>query len=130
MASDLEHNNHEGKSTFKEPDPKEPVAKFDVSYAEQVAREIIEQTVGEENYEHSKTVEWTNQICEKILNKMVEQGKPFKYIVSCSLLQRRGAGFHTATTCYWDAECDQCCTVKHETKQIYVICTVYAISLP
>jgi len=123
------NNHHQEEQPFKESASKEVNDKFDQTYAESVAKEIIESTVGEEKYEHTKTVEWTNQMCEKILSKLLELQKPFKYIVSCSLLQKKGAGFHTATTCYWDAECDQCCTVKHETKYLHVICTIYAVSI-
>jgi len=74
------NNHHQEEQPFKESASKEVNDKFDQTYAESVAKEIIESTVGEEKYEHTKTVEWTNQMCEKILSKLLELQKPFKYI--------------------------------------------------
>merc|ERR1719359_1083638 len=46
---------------------------------------------------------WINYICEQMMKKLNENKKPFKYIVTCIIMQRNGAGIHSATSCYWDS---------------------------
>ena len=36
----------------------------------------------------------------------------FKYMVSCLVLQKRGAGLHSASLATWDAQTDGACTVQ------------------
>lgn len=31
---------------------------------------------------------------------------PFKYVVTCLIMQKNGAGLHTAASCYWDNSTD------------------------
>jgi dynein light chain Tctex-type 1 len=39
-------------------------------------------------------------------------GKPFKYVVSCVIAQKNGAGLHSALSSHWDPLCDGLLTVK------------------
>ena len=34
--------------------------------------------------------------------QQVGLGKPFKYIVTCVIMQRNGAGLHATSSCFWD----------------------------
>ena len=54
---------------------------------------------------------------------------PRKYIVNTTVLQRNGAGLHTATSCYWDTENDNSYTHKVEHKTLICITTVYGLQL-
>jgi len=57
-------------------------------------------------YSEEMVPHWINQICETIMKKLNENKKPFKYIVTCLIMQRNGAGIHNATSCFWDASND------------------------
>lgn len=56
---------------------------------------------------------------EQCLNHLTKLGKPFKYVgryfpfrqfyifpVTCVIMQKSGAGLHTASSCYWDSTTD------------------------
>ena len=45
-------------------------------------------------------------LCEKSPETINRVQKPYKYVVTCCIMQRNGAGIHSATSCYWDAGTD------------------------
>lgn len=49
--------------------------------------------------------------------------------VTCAIMQKNGAGFHAASSCYWDNQTDGSCTVKWENKTMYVIVSVFGLSI-
>mmetsp|Transcript_1973 Transcript_1973/g.4020 ORF Transcript_1973/g.4020 Transcript_1973/m.4020 type:complete len:123 (+) Transcript_1973:103-471(+) len=59
---------------------------------------LKDQAYVEENVPH-----WINYICETLMAKLSDSKKPLKYVVTCMIMQRNGAGVHTATSCWWDA---------------------------
>mmetsp|Transcript_2225 Transcript_2225/g.4973 ORF Transcript_2225/g.4973 Transcript_2225/m.4973 type:complete len:123 (-) Transcript_2225:85-453(-) len=59
---------------------------------------LKDQAYAEENVPH-----WINYICETVMSKLNDTKKPFKYVVTCMIMQRNGAGIHSATSCWWDA---------------------------
>ncbi len=60
--------------------------------------------------------------------------KPFKYVVTCTIMQKNGAGLHTALSCNWDTVTDGVLTVKWPSDQhkdynktLYCIVNVFAL---
>ena len=49
---------------------------------------------------------WTSNIVEHCLKRLAEMKKPFKYIVTAIVMQKTGAGLHSAFTAYWDNSAD------------------------
>jgi dynein light chain Tctex-type 1 len=49
---------------------------------------------------------WINIICDSTLKKLIEYGRPYKYMVNCTIMQRNGAGVQVASSCFWDAVID------------------------
>jgi len=49
---------------------------------------------------------WIDEICSKITKELIELNKPFKYFVSCLIMQKNGAGLHASNSCYWDSAND------------------------
>nr|XP_055028028.1 dynein light chain Tctex-type 1-like isoform X2 [Misgurnus anguillicaudatus] len=72
---------------------------------------------------------WSSSIVESSLNQLTKLGKPFKYIVTCILLQKNGAGLHTASSCFWDNTTDGSCTVRWENKTMYCIVSVFGLAI-
>ncbi|KAL7059322.1 hypothetical protein AAHC03_012992 [Spirometra sp. Aus1] len=101
---------------------------FIVDEVANIVKENIENTVGSSTYVH-------------ILNQLTKLGKPFKYIgntqvillnyilVTCVIMQKCGAGLHTASSCYWDNTTDGSCTVRWENKSMYFIVTVFGLAI-
>ena len=85
---------------------------FVVDEVSNVIKESIEATIGSQSYQQAKINTWTSNIVEAILNSLTKLNKPFKYIVSCVIMQKNGAVLHTASSCFWDNTTDGSCTVR------------------
>lgn len=105
------------------------VTTFVVDEVTNIVKESIENNIGSSSYVHTKVPQWTSTIVEQILNQLTKLGKPFKYIVTCVIMQKCGAGLHTASSCYWDNSTDGSCTVKWENKSMYFIVTVFGLAI-
>ena len=64
--------------------------------------QCIETVLKDKQYEEAKVPLWVDLICDGCMKSLTELNKPFKYIVSCIIMQRNGAGIHTAQSCHWD----------------------------
>ncbi|MCI4393272.1 hypothetical protein PGIGA_G00155630 [Pangasianodon gigas] len=89
----------------------------------------IEGVIGGVDYSQNKVNQWTASIVEHSLTQLVKQAKAFKYIVNCAIMQKSGAGLHTANSCYWDTTTDGSCTVKWENRTMYCVVSVFAVAL-
>ena len=49
--------------------------------------------------------------------------------VTAELMQKNGAGLHTATSCYWDNTTDGSATLRWENKSMYCVVTVFGLSI-
>ena len=58
------------------------------------------------------------------MKRLKDLNKPFKYIVTAVIMQKNGAGLHTATSTFWDITTDGSATVRWESKTMYCIATV------
>ena len=94
-----------------------------------IIKESIENTIGGNGYAHAKVSQWTNAVVESCLASLTKLQKPFKYIVTCVLMQKNGAGLHTASSCYWDNSTDGSCTVRWENKTMYCIVSVFGLAI-
>eukprot|EP00049_Salpingoeca_infusionum_P023403 m.11941 g.11941 ORF g.11941 m.11941 type:complete len:114 (+) comp5784_c0_seq2:120-461(+) len=94
-----------------------------------IIKESVEQSIGQNSYQHSKVNQWTSNVVEQCLKRLTALGKPFKYIVNCVTLQKTGAGLHMASSCFWDNSTDGSCTVRWENKTMIVIVSVFGLSI-
>jgi len=85
---------------------------FIVDEVSNIIKQSIEINLGSQSYQLAKINTWTSSIVETILNSLIKLNKPFKYIVSCVIIQKNGAGLHTASSCFWDSTTDGSCTVR------------------
>jgi len=102
---------------------------FVVDEVSNVIKEAIETTIGGNSYTHAKVNTWTNGVVESCLASLTKLQKPFKYIVTCVIMQKNGAGLHTASSCYWDNSTDGSCTVRWENKTMYCIVSVFGLAI-
>uniref|UniRef100_A0AAZ3QZX9 Dynein light chain Tctex-type 3 n=1 Tax=Oncorhynchus tshawytscha TaxID=74940 RepID=A0AAZ3QZX9_ONCTS len=77
-----------------------------VSVSKLSVLQCIQSIIGEESYRQDTVNQWTAKIVEQALTLLVKQTKSYKYIVSCAVMQKSGAGLHTANSCYWDTVTD------------------------
>lgn len=78
---------------------------------------------------------WVDEICDKCMAGLHELKKPFKYIVTCAIVQKNGAAFHTAHSAYWDIGSDNLSQVSWPTDKMreqqgsHMRCVVTAFGL-
>ncbi|TEA25030.1 hypothetical protein DBR06_SOUSAS6510067 [Sousa chinensis] len=102
---------------------------FVVDEVSNIVKEAIERAIGGNTYQHSKVNQWTTNVVEQTLSQLTKLGKPFKYIVTCVIMQKNGAGLHTASSCFWDSSTDGTCTVRWENKTMYCIVSAFGLSI-
>ena len=103
--------------------------KFVADDASVLIQETIEQVLGGSSFQSSKIDAWTNQVIEQTLARLTGLDKAFKYLTTCAIMQKTGAGLHAATSCYWDASTDGSCTVKWENKTMICSVTVFGLAV-
>ncbi|NP_001134975.1 Dynein light chain Tctex-type 1 [Salmo salar] len=94
-----------------------------------IIKDTVETTIGSSAYQQNRINQWTSSVVETSLNQLSKLGKPFKYIVTCIILQKNGAGLHTASSCFWDNTMDRSCMVRWENKTTYCIVCVFGLAV-
>ncbi|XP_031178059.1 dynein light chain Tctex-type 1 [Sander lucioperca] len=102
---------------------------FVVEEVSKIIKESVEAAIGGNAYQHSRVNQWSTSVVEQCLSQLSKLGKPFKYIVTCIITQKNGAGLQTASTCFWDNSSDGSCAVRWENKSMYCIVNVFGLAL-
>ena len=119
----------EGKSFQMDEYQSAEETSFVVDEVSNIIKESVEGAIGGNAYQHNKVNQWTSNVVEQCLNQLTKLGKPFKYIVTCVIMQKNGAGLHTASSCFWDNTSDGSCTVRWENKTMYCIVSVFGLAI-
>ncbi|CAN0081322.1 unnamed protein product, partial [Phaeothamnion confervicola] len=85
---------------------------------ESLLMRAVEGVLKNEVYDESKVSQWVDSICDRSMLQLQELNKPFKYVVSCAIVQKCGAGFHAAHSAYWDISGDNMCQVSWPTEKM------------
>mmetsp|Transcript_11073 Transcript_11073/g.32935 ORF Transcript_11073/g.32935 Transcript_11073/m.32935 type:complete len:116 (-) Transcript_11073:19-366(-) len=94
-----------------------------------IIKESIDAVLQNTQYSEAKVSQWTSSCLENCIKRLTALNKPFKYVVTCAIMQKNGAGLHTAASCWWDATTDGSRTVRWENKTMYCICTVFGLAV-
>ncbi len=76
---------------------------IDDAEVDTMVRESISGTLGDNQFLHAKIDSWSTNVVEGCLKRLAALNKPFKYVVTCNLTQKAGAGLHAAS-------CTRCAT--------------------
>ncbi|CAG8546448.1 7151_t:CDS:2 [Paraglomus brasilianum] len=79
---------------------------FDIEKVKVIIKETINEIMGDSLYIHTRAAEWNVKIVNGCLEKLIALGKAFKYIVTCTIVQKNGAGIHSTSLCHWDPKQD------------------------
>uniref|UniRef100_A0AC35G3S6 Dynein light chain Tctex-type 1 n=1 Tax=Panagrolaimus sp. PS1159 TaxID=55785 RepID=A0AC35G3S6_9BILA len=94
-----------------------------------LCKEIFDDTISQQPYQHMEAVKWNTNIVESITQGLVGLNPYFKYCVSIIIMQAGlGAGLNVASTCYWDRHTDASYSIKWETKSVVAVCTIFAVN--
>ncbi|CEG37741.1 Dynein light chain [Plasmopara halstedii] len=94
-----------------------------------IAKMAIEAALKDTVYNRKKVLDWSNTLVATVLAGLQSLNKPFKYAVTCLIMQKTGAGMATAAACFWDTTMDGNCTVLWENSTINCIVTVYGVAI-
>jgi len=102
---------------------------FEYDEVKGLIEQAIEPVLGKNVYQPKKVHDWTSTVVEEVLKKLQAANKPFKYVVTCIIMQKNGAGLHTASTCFWDTKTDGSCSVRWDNATMHAIVTVFALHI-
>jgi len=95
----------------------------------EIIDESMKATLFTAQWNPKKVDQWAGSITEHCIKRLAELRKPFKYIVTTVIMQRTGAGLHSAFTAYWDNSSDGICSLPFENDTIHCVTTVYGLKL-
>eukprot|EP01013_Petalomonas_cantuscygni_P010385 TRINITY_DN23462_c0_g1_i1.p1 TRINITY_DN23462_c0_g1~~TRINITY_DN23462_c0_g1_i1.p1 ORF type:complete len:118 (-),score=10.20 TRINITY_DN23462_c0_g1_i1:169-522(-) len=95
----------------------------------EIIDEQVKAVLGSATWNPRKVDQWTSQIMEQCLKRLAELKKPFKFIITCVIMQRTGAGLHSAFTAHWDNSSDAICSLPYESETLHCVTTVFGLKL-
>jgi dynein light chain Tctex-type 1 len=102
---------------------------IDDAEVDSMIREAIAQVVSDNPFIHAKINAWSSNIVEGCLKRLAALQKPFKYVVTCNLSQKAGAGLHAASCQRWNDKTDGKLTVHVENETMLILVTVYWLAI-
>jgi dynein light chain Tctex-type 1 len=101
---------------------------------EPIVYDAIEAVLKDKVYNDNQVQGWVDEICSRIMGELIDQKKPFKYVTSCSVMQKNGAGLHSSHSAYWDSANDNVITArwpseKRKDPNARVLCLVHVFGI-
>ena len=99
--------------------------------------DLIEDIIGKETFADKKVSLWLDLLCQRTMEELNTQIRPYKYIVTGVIMQNNGAGLHSANSCFYDCNNDNVAQVnwpsqkrpdKHNCRMICIL-TVCGMSI-
>ncbi|KAG0173558.1 Dynein molecular motor protein light chain 1 [Apophysomyces sp. BC1015] len=84
----------------------EEKSKFNTDEVVAIIKETVESVIQDTEYSHGKVAAWHSDIVDTCLKKVKEMSKNYKFVVTCAIMQKSGAGFYTGSSVYWDNQQD------------------------
>ena len=103
------------------------------AHTNRMVSQILEQQLSGKEYELQKSLEWSQEIADLVLEKMntthakANASNRYKYIVNCSI-QKHGTGLQSSSACLWNSATDVATCVKFEQKNMDCTVHVYAVA--
>ena len=110
---------------------------FQPEEVEPLLNDVVAKVLANEVYDESKVATWVDRICDQSMQKLTQMNKPFKYVVTCILMQKNGAGVHTGQSCFWDVANDNCARIAYPLAakkqaydpRMYCVVTCFGVSM-
>ena len=96
-------------------------AEFPQEEVENIIKMAIHNSLNENSYNSKKVNEWTNSIVTTCLKDLQALARPYKYIITCIIMQKNGAGLNTTCSMFWDSTRDGSCKVIDCFNILYIL---------
>ena len=97
--------------------------------ANTTAYDVMAKILESKRYDSAKTSEWVDRIGNGVIEKMRKQAPYFKYMVSCFVVEKVGAGMHYESVAHWDPRTDGTTTSMFENESLVCLCTVVGVAI-
>eukprot|EP01024_Parvocaulis_polyphysoides_P058681 TRINITY_DN6321_c0_g1_i1.p4 TRINITY_DN6321_c0_g1~~TRINITY_DN6321_c0_g1_i1.p4 ORF type:complete len:123 (-),score=14.47 TRINITY_DN6321_c0_g1_i1:318-686(-) len=94
-----------------------------------IIKESVDYVLANQQFNQDQVGQWTQSILETCMKRLTSSSKPYKFVITCIIMQKNGGGLHTAASCYWDNQTDGSRTVRWENKTMYCTCSVFGLAL-
>lgn len=92
--------------------------------------DVIDKIIRDETtFKVEKIKEWTDAIIKETLMELLKFEQKFKYILTCEINQRYGAGLYSYSSCFLNQQTDAVKQVKWESDAMICLVTIYALAL-
>mmetsp|Transcript_91910 Transcript_91910/g.163631 ORF Transcript_91910/g.163631 Transcript_91910/m.163631 type:complete len:111 (+) Transcript_91910:62-394(+) len=91
-----------------------------------IVKNAITKTLGSSQYQKDRVSAWSSQIIDECLKELTKVNKPFKYVVTCIIMQKNGSPMHTGLALHWDTKTDGTSCVQVGNDTMDCIATVFA----
>ena len=110
---------------------------FSAEETDKAITEVLDEYLADKFYDDACVGQWVDTVCERVIARLAEFKKPYKYVVNTVIMQRNGAGLHAFNTAYWDPTVDGTCVVPWPrekskdgpNKTLQAIVTVFGVEL-
>ena len=105
---------------------------FNSEEVQKIAKSAIEVVIKSDQniaYQKDKVNQWCQQIIETCIKDLAKLQKPFKYAVTCIIMQNNGCGLQSAATAYWETKKDGLISVQLGGDTFFSIVTIFAMSI-
>mmetsp|Transcript_28751 Transcript_28751/g.66302 ORF Transcript_28751/g.66302 Transcript_28751/m.66302 type:complete len:111 (+) Transcript_28751:76-408(+) len=92
----------------------------------EIAKSAVQKTLGNAQFNKDKVNTWASQIIDDCLKELAKLQKPFKYVVTCIIMQKNGTPLHTGLALFWDTKTDGVACVQTGMETMDCITTIYA----
>lgn len=100
---------------------------------EHIISSVVDETLKDEAYTDEAVGKWNDRICEGIMAQLINLKWSARFSVDCLIMQRNGAGLHSATASFLDNSVDGQYTYlwpkeksrDHPNKSILCLVTVF-----
>jgi hypothetical protein len=90
--------------------------------------DVAKEVLGSQAFQLSDVVAHSNLIANAGLRVVKAFIPGHKVLVSCAIMEKRGANYHSSTCCLWDATNDGSFVVKVDTDNLVCTLTVFALA--
>ena len=91
-----------------------------------IVRNAVTKTLGNAQYNKDKVYKWSETIIEECLKELCKLNKPFKYVVTCIIMEKNGSKLHKGFALYWATQTDGVTSVQCYMDTMDCIATVFA----
>ncbi|CBH17300.1 dynein light chain Tctex-type, putative [Trypanosoma equiperdum] len=90
---------------------------------------LLRMKFGQEVWNPRKVDSWVDDVVDSVLKNLTDLKKPFKFVVSCVIMQRTGAAISTGFISLWDNTFDGVVHVPYENETLHCFVTVFFVKL-